>query len=94
MTQYWQVVMVAGEVPNLGKVPRRSIAAYLSMYIAYISVSIPTQWEVAGPYWQLASELFYDLPTSFCSSASSKRSASSPSLLSAKNYIYYDQTAI
>ncbi len=29
--------------------------AYLSMYIAYISVSKPTPWAVAGPHGQLAS---------------------------------------
>ncbi len=29
--------------------------AYLSKYIAYISVSKPTPWAVAGPHGQLAS---------------------------------------
>ncbi len=31
---------------------------HVGMCIKYISVSIPTQWAVAGPQWQLASLLF------------------------------------
>ena len=34
---------------------------YLSMCITYISVSIPTQWAVAGRHWQLASYILLDL---------------------------------
>ena len=50
-------------------VPNRSIAVarcelylsevYLSMYITYISVSMPSPWAVAGPNGQLVSILYY-----------------------------------
>ncbi len=53
--------MKKGVCCEYGKSPRpkhRAIArceVYLSMYIAYISVSKPTPWAVAGPHGQLAS---------------------------------------
>ncbi len=37
--------------------------AFLSMYITYNSVSIPSPWEVAGPHGQLASN--YIVVTAF-----------------------------
>ena len=52
---------MAGKVPNLENVPDRSIArceVYLAMYIAYISVSMPTPWAAAGPNGQLASSTY------------------------------------
>ncbi len=61
VSQYWQIARVAGKVRNFSKVPgpkHRAIArceVFLSMYITYNSVSIPTPWAVAGPHGQLAS---------------------------------------
>ena len=61
ISQYWQVARVAGKRPNLAKVPRPKHRAtarcevFLSMYIIYNSVSLPTPWAVAGPHGQLGS---------------------------------------
>ncbi len=54
----WPVVFYYNaELPyKIDKIKR--CEAYLSMYITYISVSIPILWAVTGPHWQLASILF------------------------------------
>ena len=61
VSQYWQLAIVAGNVPNLKKVPEPKHRAtarcevFASMYITYISVSKSTPLAVTGLYGQLAS---------------------------------------